>query len=194
MSFKSTTQAWSHSGLKPLQRLVLLCLANHANEAEECWPSLDTLAKETGISRRYVVELVHKLASLGLVSMSKRKRSATTLYRLFDAASVAARTTSERASPHYQMAFPSRPNDHHRSRPYNVHRKAVLARDQRRCRYCGCAANVLGLDHIVPPRLGGGHEPANLVTCCVSCNSRKGTRPPEWAGMRLLPIPNQGAT
>lgn len=93
LSFKSTTQAWSHSGLKPLQRLVLLCLANHANEADECWPSLDTLAKETGISRRYVVELVHELASLGLVSMSKRKRSATTLYRLTQDESVSADTS-----------------------------------------------------------------------------------------------------
>lgn len=88
-----------------------------------------------------------------------------------------------------QKACSSRPGDHHRARPYNVHRAAVLERDQRRCRYCGRAPNVLGLDHIVPPRLGGGHGQANLVTCCVSCNSRKGSRPPEWAGMSLLPIP-----
>lgn len=65
------------------------------------------------------------------------------------------------------------------------HGPAVFARDGSRCRYCG-ATKRLSLDH-VKPRIQGGDDAAdNLVVACRSCNSRKGGRTPEEAGMVLL--------
>lgn len=37
-------------------RLVLLSLANHANDAREAWPSIDTIMREAGIRRRQTVK------------------------------------------------------------------------------------------------------------------------------------------
>ncbi len=54
-------------------------------------------------------------------------------------------------------------------------RTQVFERDRYRCRYCGTHID-LTLDHIVPEIDGGESTPANLVTCCKSCNSRKGTK------------------
>lgn len=33
------------------RRLVLVSLANHANDELECWPSIDTIAREAGLTR-----------------------------------------------------------------------------------------------------------------------------------------------
>ncbi len=71
------------------------------------------------------------------------------------------------------------------ARPYLRHRKAVYSRDGGRCRYCQAAEN-LSIDHLCPPRLGGTHALENLVTACRPCNSKKGSRTPEQAGMHLL--------
>ena len=51
-------------------------------------------------------------------------------------------------------------------------RLAIYHRDGHCCVYCGCEDH-LSLDHLQPRELGGGHEAANLVTCCVSCNSAR---------------------
>lgn len=49
------------------------------------------------------------------------------------------------------------------------------------CAYCGTW--IAGtIDHVVPQHRGGTNDPSNLVSCCFSCNSKKGHRTPEeWA-------------
>lgn len=44
-----------------------------------------------------------------------------------------------------------------------------------RCAYCSAAMtpSEKTLDHMVPIALGGGHTVANVVVCCLSCNSSK---------------------
>lgn len=64
-------------------------------------------------------------------------------------------------------------------------RARVYERDGRRCRYCG-SGDRLALDHLVPYARGGATDERNLVTVCQPCNSRKGSRTPEEAGMFLL--------
>lgn len=51
----------------------------------------------------------------------------------------------------------------------------ILRRDGHACRYCGAKAPdvALTVDHVIPVALGGGDEPANLVTACADCNSGK---------------------
>jgi 5-methylcytosine-specific restriction endonuclease McrA len=71
---------------------------------------------------------------------------------------------------------------------------AVRGRDRDLCRYCGeltkfadrVSARGLVFDHVDPAVANGA---ANLVVACRSCNSRKGKRTPEAAGMNLRPVP-----
>lgn len=63
----------------------------------------------------------------------------------------------------------------------------VIARDGHRCRYCG-ATDDLTIDHLIPRCRGGNDKPSNLVVACRSCNSSKGARTPNEAGMTLLPL------
>lgn len=69
-----------------------------------------------------------------------------------------------------------------------VSRRAIFARDQGRCGYCGRAGDTL--DHIVPRSRGGEHTWTNLVLACKTCNQRKADRTPDEAGMALLVTPH----
>ncbi len=69
-----------------------------------------------------------------------------------------------------------------------VNRREVLRRDKHCCQYCGSTRH-LTLDHIVPRSKGGGHTWTNVVTACERCNSRKGDRMPQQAGMALRSEP-----
>lgn len=85
-------------------------------------------------------------------------------------------------------------------------RRNVLARDNHVCAFCGWAPvskggspNIteLTIDHIIPKsravngkvKVGDQQVPVtswvNLITACFRCNTLKGARTPEEAGMRL---------
>lgn len=50
----------------------------------------------------------------------------------------------------------------------------ILARDHHRCQYCGCTdIDLLNVDHIISLKNGGNNQNYNLITSCVSCNSKK---------------------
>lgn len=61
----------------------------------------------------------------------------------------------------------------------------VLRRDGHRCQYVGCSRRGTTVDHVVPRCQGGRSTWTNLVACCLACNTRKGGRTPEQAGMTL---------
>src|SRR4051812_10584523 len=67
-------------------------------------------------------------------------------------------------------------------------RLRIYMRDKFRCQYCGekRQAGELTLDHIFPRSRGGENSAVNIVTACVACNNRKGSRTPEEARMPLL--------
>lgn len=69
-----------------------------------------------------------------------------------------------------------------------VNRKEVLRRDKHACQYCGHTKN-LTLDHVIPRSKGGKHTWDNVVIACERCNSRKGDRTPQQAGMILRTNP-----
>jgi 5-methylcytosine-specific restriction endonuclease McrA len=56
-----------------------------------------------------------------------------------------------------------------------ISRRAVFARDEFRCQYCGSQRH-LTVDHVVPRSKGGGDGWENVVTSCAPCNLRKGDR------------------
>lgn len=65
-----------------------------------------------------------------------------------------------------------------------ITRKALFARDDWKCLYCGSSSS-LTVDHVVPRSRGGEHEWENLATACGACNHRKGDRGVKEAGMKL---------
>ncbi len=75
-------------------------------------------------------------------------------------------------------------------------RANIYARDEYSCQYCGdpYPMSELTFDHVVPVAQGGRKDWENIVTCCISCNRRKGGRTPEEAGMRLIRLPKRPAS
>ena len=69
-------------------------------------------------------------------------------------------------------------------------RHNVMKRDHFQCQYCGSNRN-LTLDHLFPRSRGGKATWTNLVTACNRCNTRKGDRTPEEAGLNLKQIPKK---
>jgi 5-methylcytosine-specific restriction endonuclease McrA len=57
-------------------------------------------------------------------------------------------------------------------------RMNIFLRDAFCCQYCGgkFTTNELTFDHVVPKARGGKTEYNNIVSACVSCNTRKGSR------------------
>lgn len=64
-----------------------------------------------------------------------------------------------------------------------LNRRAVFARDDHICQYCGDAAE--NIDHVVPRSRGGTHTWDNVVAACRPCNARKEDRLLSETQMRL---------
>lgn len=65
-----------------------------------------------------------------------------------------------------------------------LNRTNLYKRDNFTCQYCGSKKN-LTIDHVVPKSKGGKTTWTNLATACHRCNTLKGDKTPEQAGMKL---------
>lgn len=68
-----------------LAKLVLISLADRANDAGECWPSLATIAKDCETTERSVIRKLSKLESGGFITRIHRSEDGmktSNLYRL----------------------------------------------------------------------------------------------------------------
>ena len=83
------------------------------------------------------------------------------------------------------VAYVRIPRDTHRRK---ITRRAVFARDNWTCQYCGSRSN-LTVDHVIPRSKGGGSSWENIVASCAPCNRRKGDSFANQVGMRLLKQP-----
>jgi 5-methylcytosine-specific restriction endonuclease McrA len=72
--------------------------------------------------------------------------------------------------------------------PENV-RAAVLARDRKRCRFCGTTEG-LHEHHVIYRSQGGPHEAANLITLCASHHALVHTDKGRWQPVLLAYIYN----
>jgi 5-methylcytosine-specific restriction endonuclease McrA len=68
---------------------------------------------------------------------------------------------------------------------------ALFSRDRFTCMYCGLQLHrqALTRDHVLPLSKGGRDNWVNVVSACVACNVRKGSRTPQQAAMPLLAVP-----
>src|SRR5262249_53832119 len=72
-------------------------------------------------------------------------------------------------------------------------RANIYARDHHMCQYCGekFPNEDLTFDHVVPVAQGGRKDWENIVTCCITCNRKKGGRTPDQARMHLIRQPRR---
>ena len=73
MSIKLMTKAWELK-LKANDKLVLLALADHANDDGECYPSLRKIEAKTGLSKQGLINAIKRLMDLGLIEKQFRTR------------------------------------------------------------------------------------------------------------------------
>lgn len=69
---------WENAPLSGNELLLLLALADFANDEGECWPSQATLALKTRMSERSVIRMVKKLAEQGAIFIQQERRGRST--------------------------------------------------------------------------------------------------------------------
>ena len=85
MSILAMTWAWGLMDLDQSQTLVLLALADAANDDGVCWPSQAEIGRKARLKDRAVRNQIRSLEAMGLVSVSSRSTSQgrkTNVYRL----------------------------------------------------------------------------------------------------------------
>lgn len=151
--------------------------------------------RETGKRRRHVWAANRKRRLAAdpelAASVRERRRTADAVYRAKN------RTAHNEEAKRYHKR---NPHVGHKARAKSraleagaavveeVDPRVVLERDGGRCRYCGktLVRPDFHMDHVIP--IGRGeHSYDNVVASCASCNSKKGQRTPEEAGMKLRP-------
>lgn len=60
--------------LHPYQQVIYMWLCHHANEQNQCWPSIGLLAKECGLSKRSVIRHLEILEKNGYIQKQIRHK------------------------------------------------------------------------------------------------------------------------
>ncbi len=82
MSVHLSSQVWKLKTPDAATKLVLLKLADNANDDGECWPSLTTISRETCLDRSTVCRKIAYLAAVGALSKVPGHTGVSTRYRL----------------------------------------------------------------------------------------------------------------
>jgi hypothetical protein len=67
MSIKLMTAVWERADLSSTQKLVLLALADWANDEGLCWPSINRLAVKASLTSRGVQKSIRSLEDMGFI-------------------------------------------------------------------------------------------------------------------------------
>lgn len=77
--------------LNPYEKLIFIYLKKYADKKNQCFPSLNTLAKVAGISRRKVQDCLKNMQDKGVLEITHRntgKEHISNLYTLYDTAEI----------------------------------------------------------------------------------------------------------
>jgi len=103
MSVQALSAAFDMRGIGASEKLVLLALANYANEKMVCWPSQDTLAGDTELSERTVWTALKNLEAKQVIARQPRKRAdgtrASDVFTLLFPAHMRAEPVAKSAKP-----------------------------------------------------------------------------------------------
>lgn len=72
MEYKFLRRAWEYQTRSHTEKLVLVCLADHADKKGECFPSYGTIAKETQLHRVTVIDTISEFERRGIVKKEAR--------------------------------------------------------------------------------------------------------------------------
>lgn len=72
MSVDATRWAWMQGAVKGTDKLVLLALADRADEGHRCWPSTARLESDTGLYRETIHASIERLEAAGLLVVTRR--------------------------------------------------------------------------------------------------------------------------
>lgn len=67
MSVRIMAALWDMPGLSPVEKLVMLALADWANDDGECWPSIKQIADKTGCGERTVQRAFRAAEDMGIL-------------------------------------------------------------------------------------------------------------------------------
>lgn len=73
----ATRWAWSQQGLRPIQKLILLSLAYHADSEFQAFPSYESLREDTGADRKTIWQALKSMVDMGLLSDTGKRLGAT---------------------------------------------------------------------------------------------------------------------
>lgn len=179
MSVSSLYRVWEESERTCVHLLALMYIADSADSMNgRAFVTAKNLAARSRVDPLNVIHIINDLveseditdvAPMG--SIATGPGYAITLSRKYQ-------STELRGVPVYDVG---------KRQVSRIVAARIFERDGFRCRYCG-SGNDLSIDHIVPQKSEKNDSMENLVTCCRSCNSRKGARTPEQAGMVLVEI------
>ena len=83
MSRKATDWAWRIQASSPSIKLVLLALADRADDAGECYPSVERLEADTGLNRKTIIKATRELEKTGAVIDTKKRKGATQRVKVY---------------------------------------------------------------------------------------------------------------
>lgn len=85
MSIKIMSWVWENSTTKGSHRLVLLALADSANDDGVCWPGMNSISKKANLARRYIVDILGSLEKDGRIQVQRRregKKNRSNIYQV----------------------------------------------------------------------------------------------------------------
>ena len=120
MSFKSMVEAFEAKIGNPARKLVLLKLADQANDNGLCWPSYATIASACEVDRRTVIRHIKQLEKDGFLRVEKTYnkdagKNYSNRYHLTIANGVKKPLVSEDHHPSDKLSPPLVSEDHHPS-------------------------------------------------------------------------------
>ena len=66
-----TEMIWLRQVKNPSAKLILIALARYANKQGVCWPSIETLSGDTGISERQIMRIIKDLEATAIVAVHR---------------------------------------------------------------------------------------------------------------------------
>jgi len=130
------------------------------------------------ISEPKVMKSLTNLVNIGALRKEGDANRDGTLYKVLIPEEISVCREKMKANKENQQTHTA---DENEADFYNVreNRLKIFERDEYLCKYCDKQLTrfTATLDHITPVSEGGDNTKDNLVTACLSCNSKKNSRP-----------------